>query len=397
MLDVQKLIYLTVGTKTKTITKQNKRPARRKRLRKARSCKRRTFLASTKRCCRYSNAGDGLDTFFRVAVEISRGDPGVGWSFVLGSGHTYQVASYFPEKAQDEAFRVDPFVAPSRAIPHGKARRVDGGYVLSGTWDYNSGCTWSTHAMPVAPLAGNKDEEPTVYMFIIPRSDYTILDDWGGDQTIGLQASSSNSIRVDDVFVPEHMAVVYDFKVHEWGDTGTVGFQLHGNPLYLGRSLFFFYAELISTQIGAAWAALDEYEELLNRGTSFPPRMPRTEAPEYQRWYGKIMSLTEASQALLMGGVDLYTKLNRNWVEGGQEFTPQDDARLRGIIQQAALLANDAVDLAFTSAGSSAAKRGSKMEKYHRDASMYRTHIAAQFDAIYASTARFMLDKPLTI
>ena len=94
---------------------------------------------------------------------------------------------------------------------------------------------------------------------------------------------------------PEHMAVAYDFKMHEWGEAGTEGFQLHGNPLYLGRSLFFFYAELISTQVGTAWAALDEYRDLLRRGTSFPPRMPRTEAPEYQRWYGKIMSLTEAA------------------------------------------------------------------------------------------------------
>ncbi|GAA3687184.1 acyl-CoA dehydrogenase family protein [Arthrobacter ginkgonis] len=345
---------------------------------------------------RYGGFEYGLDTFFRVAVEISRGDPGVGWSFVLGSGHTYQAASYFPEKAQSEIFSADPFVAPSRAIPHGQAQRVDGGFILNGTWDYNSGCTWSTHAMPVAPLAGGDGSQPELYMFVLPRPDYSILGDWGGDRTIGLQASSSNSIRVENAFVPEHMAVAYDFKMHDWGDTGTEGFQLHGNPLYLGRSLFFFYAELISTQVGTAWAALDEYQDLLKRGTSFPPRMPRTESPEYQRWYGKIMSLTEASQTLLMGAVQLYTDLNRQWAEGGKEFTPQDDARLRGIVQQAAQLATKAVDLAFTTAGSSAARNGSRMQKYHRDASMYRTHIAAQFDAVYAATARFVLGGPLT-
>ena len=108
------------------------------------------------------------------------------------------------------------------------------------------------------------------------------------------------------------------------------------------------------------------------------------------------MSLTEAAQTLLMGAVQLYTELNRQWAEGGAEFPPQDDARLRGIIQQAARMATQAVDVAFTTAGSSAARNGSRMQKYHRDASMYRTHIAAQFDAVYAATARFMLGEPLT-
>jgi 3-hydroxy-9,10-secoandrosta-1,3,5(10)-triene-9,17-dione monooxygenase len=340
---------------------------------------------------RYGGLEFGLRDFLRVAVEIGRGDPGVGWSFTLGAGHMYHLCSYFPEQAQEEALASKPFVAPSRAIPMGTARRVDGGWVLDGTWDYNSGCTWSTHSMPVAPAFDEAGAPLGLRMFLIERADFEILDDWGGDRTIGLQASSSNSITVREAFVPDHRSVPYDFKAHEWGDTGTVGYQLHGNPVYLGRSLFFFYAELISTQVGAGWAALDEYEALLEKGTSFPPRMPRTSSQEYQLWYGRLLSLVETATTILFAAADLQTELNRRFQTEGRVYTVTEDARIRGIVLKAAELSNEAVMLAFQTGGSSAAKRGSRMEKLARDVLMYRTHIGAQFDALYAAGARTVI------
>jgi len=339
---------------------------------------------------RYGGLEYPVSVFFRVAIEISRGDPGVGWAFTLGSGHAYQLSSYFPERAQEEAYASHPFVAPSRAIPMGTAERVEGGYRLSGTWDYNSGVTWATHAMPVATVA-DETGKLVNYMFLVDRDDFEILPDWGGDATVGLQASSSNSITIKDVFVPEHRAVVYDFKAHEWGDTGTVGYQLHRSPLYLGRSLFFFYAELVSTQVGAAWAALDEWESLLERPTSFPPRVRRTDSSEYQLWYGRLLSLVETATTILIGAAQLQTELNQRWIDGGPEYSVRMDARVRGIVLKAAELADEAVMLAMQTGGSSASKRNSRFAKYARDVLMYRTHIGAQFDALYAAAARTVI------
>ena len=60
---------------------------------------------------------------------------------------------------------------------------------------------------------------------------------------------------------------------------GTIGFQLHGNPLYLARAMTFFYASLNAIQIGNARAALQEYEAMMTtRPTSFPPPMPAVAA-----------------------------------------------------------------------------------------------------------------------
>ena len=250
---------------------------------------------------KYGGLELGLETFFRVVVEISRADPAVGWSFELGSSHPYQFSSYFPERSQEEAYTgTYPFVAASRAFPlQATAEPVDGGYLLSGRWDYNSGCTYSSHFMPVGPIV-NAEGVPVPHMFIVPREDYTILDDWGGGRTIGLGASSSNSITIDKAFVPEYNAVPFDFRDYDWdANGGTPGYKLHNNPLYLGRTTTMFIAGLAVTQVGAAWAALDEYEVLMQRGTSFPPRMPREESPEYQRWFGQVQQLTDAADTLL--------------------------------------------------------------------------------------------------
>lgn len=336
---------------------------------------------------RYGGLQYPLRVFFQVALELTRGDPGVGWSYLLSTGHAYQMGSYFSERAQEEAFAADPFIAPSRAIPMGTATPVEGGYIVDGTWDYCSGSNFSSHFMPVAPVI-NEDGSRPLLMFVVKREDYTILDDWGGDRTLGLQASSSNSITVDKVFVPEHMAVPYDFKGHQWADTGTVGYQLHGDPLYLGRSLVYFYSGLVTTPVGAAWAALDEWEALMQRPTSFPPRVPRTESAEYQLWYGRLLSLVDASTTLLLSAQDIAADASRFWTEGGPEYAIREDARVRGIVLRAAELASEAVMLAIQTAGSSASKGDSKLGKYARDVLMYRTHIGAQFDALYAANGR---------
>jgi 3-hydroxy-9,10-secoandrosta-1,3,5(10)-triene-9,17-dione monooxygenase len=348
---------------------------------------------------RYGGLEVSLETFFRVAIEISRGDPGVGWSWELGASHAYQFASHWPQQAQDEAFgAAHPFIAPSRAFPQrSEVVKVDGGYRLSGRWDYNSGCTYGTHFMPVAPIE-QEDGSTPLFMFILPRDQFTIIDDWGTGRTIGLHASSSNSIEIDNTFVPEHNVVPFNFKDVVWGETGTPGYQLHQNPLYLGRTSTFFIAGLTQTQVGTALACMDEYERLMERGASFPPRIPRADSPHYQLWYGQVVSLAESAQTLLLGAIREFEERNRAWTEGGPEFTTADDVRIRGQVVQAARLAQEAIDVAFTTAGTtSAGLAGTKLGKYFTDAAMYRTHIGAQHDVLLASLGRVLLGQPLTM
>src|SRR3546814_17049871 len=77
---------------------------------------------------------------------------------------------------------------------------------------------------------------------------------------------------------------------------------------------------------------------------------------------------------------------------------PSDRAeglRRGGEAAMAARLATDAVDLAFSTAGStSAGKRGTRLEKYYRDTGFYKTHIGAQYDVFHLSQGRVGLGLP---
>ena len=65
-----------------------------------------------------------------------------------------------------------------------------------------------------------------------------------------------------------------------------------------------------------------------------------------------------------------------------------------GILQTAGRLASEAVEHLFASSGSSAARKGTKMQRYLRDVAMYRGHIAAQYLNIAADIARVHFGLP---
>ena len=59
---------------------------------------------------RFGGYGLGIEALMRVGIEISRGDPGVGWSFVLGAGHSFHVGAFYGEAGQAELFGSGPFM-----------------------------------------------------------------------------------------------------------------------------------------------------------------------------------------------------------------------------------------------------------------------------------------------
>jgi 3-hydroxy-9,10-secoandrosta-1,3,5(10)-triene-9,17-dione monooxygenase len=320
-------------------------------------------------------------TFWRVITTISEGDPGTGWCLALATHHAWVIGSHWPEQAQRELFgpRGD-FRGPHRALPGGTAVRTDGGYLVSGQWDYCSGVPYATHFMGncVVPPA-EPGGQPGMVIAVVPRDGFTMLDDWGGGAQLGLQSSGSNSVRVEDVVVPEHHVLDAPPGFTTRG-VATPGAILHGNPMYLGAIAGPYHAGLVCCVVGAAKAALEDFEaSITSKKTYFPPQVPRHEHHDFQRTYGLARSMADAAEQLLYRVGDMYMGLCRSWAETGRPFTRDDDLRLWGILQQSGRLASEAVELLFRSGGSSQARRGERMQRYFRDVAMYRGHIAAQY------------------
>ena len=217
---------------------------------------------------------------------------------------------------------------------------VEGGYRFRGTWDYCSGVPYCTHFIGGA-LIKREGQPPVVGHAVVPRSAITIIDDWGGDKVLGMRASGSNSVRVEETFVPEHHVGYLSPGLAGTPESmvdGTAGTRLHGNPMYLGRLAGPFHITLVMPVVGAARAALDEYEEIITtRKTLSMPQILRFEHADFQRSYRLALTLTDAAEALMIRVCEMYHEYCRRWAEHGTPITTEETMRLWGMASMPAV------------------------------------------------------------
>ena len=87
------------------------------------------------------------------------------------------------------------------------ASTVDGGIVLNGLWSFASGIDfvdWENLQVFIPKEGG----PPNHRFVLVPKQDFTIVDDWFVN---GLCGTGSKSIEFKDVFVPEHRVLNTQF------------------------------------------------------------------------------------------------------------------------------------------------------------------------------------------
>jgi 3-hydroxy-9,10-secoandrosta-1,3,5(10)-triene-9,17-dione monooxygenase len=322
-----------------------------------------------------------VPTFVRTMVKIATGDPGTGWCLTLGSSHAHVVASYFPEEVQAEVFAPDgDFRCPHPVAPIGEAIRGQGGWRVSGRAAYASGIPYATWALCSALTpAAESGGPPGMLALLVPRRDLTMLEDWGSvnGRMLGMNSSGSNSFIVEDIFVPDAFSQPLDWFAER--PLITPGFELHGNPLYLCRPAAPYHASLVLPIVGAARAALEEFEELIReKPTTFPPIVPRYQSHDDQRAYGMAMAMTDAAETILYGFADQYMAGLTRAAEGEPTTGTKQDARWWAMLQQAGGLAASAVETLAHRSTSSATARGTRLGRYFRDVTIYRQHVSSQ-------------------
>jgi 3-hydroxy-9,10-secoandrosta-1,3,5(10)-triene-9,17-dione monooxygenase len=316
--------------------------------------------------------------FMRLMIEVARGCPASGWVLALTAGHPLLLAAFEPE-AQVWAYgEAGDFRAPLVAMPTGVAQPADGGYSVSGNWDYASGCDVATHFMCSAILPGEKTPEGRLRLVtvIVPRTDFTIVDNW---DVLGMRGTGSRRVVLKEVFVPHVRTRPGMFG---FDDPERPGLVLHPNPMYAGRHLSFLTGELASVAVGIARAALDEYEAMLREKPVLgpPPMLKRFEHHQYQSYFGQAHQLVDTAESALLSAGAHWMEWARMSVELRIPFDDEKDIRIVMVEQKAAAMAAEAVDLLFRTYGTSAAKPGSRLERYVRDMAVLRTHPIMQED-----------------
>ena len=320
--------------------------------------------------------------FLRVVMEIGRGHPGAAWCFTLSSSHPVVVGAHFPEEVQAEIFGPDgDFRSPHRAPPGGDWKRVEGGYIVSGRWSYSSGIPYSTHFIGGGRIAAQDGEPARLVNFITPRANVNVLPDWGAGTTLGMEASGSNTVELKDVFIPDRMLFREDILVTSegFGPGDGIGAKIHGNPMYHGVVGGFFHATFGGIYVGAARAALDEYEEVARTTLAYRKHnVQRTHDIDAQIPFGRASTLTDCAEALTLEIAEMCTRQCERAVRDGTPISVADTIKVWDMARHAVNMACDAIELLFRTSPVRAANRGQRMQRYLRDVQMYRIHPSSQ-------------------
>jgi len=308
----------------------------------------------------------------RINSEIGRGCPSAAW--VCGLGITHQwIVSGFPPQAQEDVWGDDP-----GAITYGsygpivEAKPVDGGWVISGSWPFASGCDHGQWGLLGARFPGAGADGGVAPGFVlVPASDYTIHDDWF---TNGLVATGSKSIVCDDVFVPTHRRLLFADVM----SGNSPGYKACGRPLY-GIPMFAGIPTAISgPALGALHGALDEFIE-----------STRVRATRGMRAGGRVADFAGVQSAVALASAALDSgklmilrdlKETHEAVDAGREIT--QDMRIRNRLTQGYLVkqAVMGIDALYSVSGVAGLNRGSKLERAWRDIHAISHHITLNWD-----------------
>ena len=273
-----------------------------------------------------------LKTFYRLAIELSRGDPSTGWCVTLGAGHALMLGVYFSAEAQADGFGPDGnFSGPSVAAPNGTATPADGGWLIKGKWGYASGAPYATHFLPTVLItdsgSGEAPGPPRAGIALIPRAQWTMLDDWGA--ILGMRGSGSNSIVVEGARLPKTTS----FRSTCSTPTSPTALSARGfTAIRCTRAgaFRFFAPSSMRSWSDSATRRFDEYEHLTRtKNTLYPPIQPRYTHPDYQRYVGLALGLLNAAKRLVLNSADVYMGYCRRGFEGGKPFTLEEDLRTR--------------------------------------------------------------------
>ncbi len=200
---------------------------------------------------RYGGFELGLQAWVDVCVEIGKADAAHAWCASLMIHHPHYLAQ-FPDEAQQDVWGDGPDVSIALTFtPTSKVEPVPGGYRLSCSIPYLSGINHSSR-VAIGGMVPTDRGPPDWTLFLIPGQQFSVKDTW---RTCGMRGTGSNTVIVEDVFVP----VEHTLRVDDMRESTTPGAKLNKAAMF--RAPWIYYAGLtfLAPMLGAARGALEDY------------------------------------------------------------------------------------------------------------------------------------------
>lgn len=324
---------------------------------------------------RWGGMEDDFIGYVDIPLALARGCASTSWCVVNLMIHHWMLAMY-DERAQAEVWGADPaaLIAAGIAFPQGGAQKKEGGYVISGRWNFCSAAhlaEWSMLAVTVREGTQAVDYR----MCLLHRSEYEIIDDW---QVMGMRSTGSMTITAKDVFVPEYRALgMLDAR----GGDSFPGARTNPNPLYRVSLAALGGHGIAATAVGNAMTALEHTRQLVKeRSTNYSGARMRDFQMVQWRVGSAGAKLDSARLVLRNDAFEVMDIVRSNTI-------PDIETKLKfkRNAAYAAQLATEAVDALQSVTGATGIYNSHPLERIFRDAHALGAHISLNFDAQAAS------------
>lgn len=324
---------------------------------------------------RYGGYEMDLETGLETCWETAKGCASSAWCLSVWQQHSW-IAAHLSEQAQDETLGADPdFHIASVLSPRGKARKVEGGYVLSGRWPFASGVDhgwWIMLGALVVDDSGDEIPIPgTVYgrpkanarLLMLPMQDVVNLGDW---KTAGLAGTGSHSIVVKDAFVPEHRTI----SIPDTVDGHAPGREIHRGPLFRVPYYAFLVSSLASPAPGIAEGALEALVAGADRRVLAPMNLLQSKMVRTDRQIGEASAKIFAAKQLLLANARRIMECGRT----GAAMSAAERADCRNNVAFAVQLSYEAMETIFFASGGSSLSLDNPIQRAMRDLHAVKAH-----------------------
>jgi 3-hydroxy-9,10-secoandrosta-1,3,5(10)-triene-9,17-dione monooxygenase len=319
------------------------------------------------------------------ADALARADASVAWNFANLASHHWMLGM-FDKRGQDAVWNddADALIASSFIFAAGRARKVDGGYILQGHWPFSSGvesCEWNM----LAGVVSSDDEADGIEyrIFLLNKRDYQVNDTWNAT---GLRGTGSNDVKALDIFVAHHMTVA----VSDLAGGPTPGSAVNPNALYALPVFSLFPYVLSGVGLGNAQACLDDYVGVTRHRASTYSRAKLSDLQTTQ------IKIAEAAAKIDAARLIMRTNCIEAMADARRKHIPDmaEKTRLRRDGAFSVNLCTEAVSLLFAASGARSLFTSGPLQRQFRDAHAVNSHLAFNFDAAGTNYGRVALGLP---
>jgi alkylation response protein AidB-like acyl-CoA dehydrogenase len=331
---------------------------------------------------RVGGQGASMVTQLEVAAELGRGCASTAWVQTL-LNVTAWAASLLPPAAQREVFAG---LRPSRVCgvltASGEGVPVPGGYRVSGSWAFASGCLHASWATTGVLLPG-EDPEKTEHGLVCMRlSELEIKDTW---HVAGMRGTGSHTLIARDVFVPRHRALGGSAPHAAASDVPLPAAPSDRWPVISVLALV-----LLGPSLGMAEAILEAVRAGLGKsGVSYTRYARKADSGPLLHELGRAAMQIESARLLA-----LRCAQKVDAAAHGGELDEIERAWLRGACGHAAELLRTATESLVSAAGASCFAESNPIQRFWRDLSVASRHAFLAASPSYETYGRALAGLP---